>query len=114
MKKPICLVLALLMALNCMAFSASAASGEKNQIKRDIAIVFDNSGSKYENNNLAWCRAIYAMEVFASMMNQGDTMTIYPMHEVEIDGRSFDSSNPVVISGPGDGLCLGTPFPLFA
>ncbi len=102
MKKPICLVLALLMALNCMAFSASAASGEKNQIKRDIAIVFDNSGSMYENNNLAWCRAIYAMEVFASMMNQGDTMTIYPMHEVEIDGRRFDSSNPVVISGPGD------------
>ncbi len=102
MKKPICLVLAILMALNCMVFSVSAASGEKSQTRRNIAIVFDNSGSMYEYNNLAWCRAIYSMEVFASMMNEGDTMTVYPMHQVEIDGKRFDSSNPVIIHGPSE------------
>lgn len=39
----------------------------KNQKNYDIAIAFDNSGSMYDNR--AWCRAKYAMEIFASMLD---------------------------------------------
>ena len=81
MKRCISMVLALLL-LFCSVFAgtsavhASAKAGEA----RVIAIVFDNSGSMYDSGDQAWCRATYAMEVFASMLNAGDTLLIYPMH----------------------------------
>ena len=50
------------------ASGALAAGGTKNTVSRSIAIVFDNSGSMYMQGNKAWCRATYAIEVFASMM----------------------------------------------
>ena len=61
---------------------------------RTIAIVFDNSGSMYQECNQAWCRATYAMEVFASMLNPGDTLLIYPMHPIQIDGEEYTMHDP--------------------
>lgn len=60
------------------ASGALAAGGTKNTVSRSIAIVFDNSGSMYMQGNKAWCRATYAIEVFASMMNVGDVLRVYP------------------------------------
>ena len=91
----------LLCLLLCYAAVPVGAAG-KEQANKDIAIVFDNSWSMYVNDNVAWCRATYAMEVFADMMNEGDTMRIYPMHPVEIDGASYDEAHPATISGPKD------------
>ena len=101
MKKVVTCILILLLLAGTLTGVGLAAPG-KSETKRSIAIVFDNSGSMYEQQNPAWCRATYATEVFAAMMNEGDTMTIYPMHPVEIGGKTYSSDSPVVISGPRD------------
>ena len=73
-------------------------------VKRTIAIVFDNSGSMYIANNgiadarKAWCRATYAMEAFATMMNASDEMIIYPMHPIEVNGKAYSSTNPLHVT----------------
>lgn len=86
---------ALLTVLSVAPISAAGGSDPS----RAIAIVFDNSGSMYTGANAtAWCRATYAIEVFASMMNDGDTLSVYPMYEVQADGRMYDDSNPVKIT----------------
>lgn len=81
------LLLTLLMVVNVFAImplTANAAKVTKTQKSYEIAIVFDNSGSMYENQGKSWCRAKYAMEIFASMLNydNGDKLWIYPMWEV--------------------------------
>ncbi len=87
----------------------------------DIAVVYDNSGSMYMNQNKAWSQAKFAMEIFASMLDYqgGDRLTIFPMYEVAfVDApASFDnktnewtgnsnyknpSSQKVVIAGKDD------------
>ena len=95
------LLLACLLAV-ASAGGALAAGGSKNTVSRSIAIVFDNSGSMYMQGNKAWCRATYAIEVFASMMNDGDTLQVYPMYPVTSQGRDYSSLNPVSVSGGGD------------
>ncbi|MBR6951106.1 MAG: VWA domain-containing protein [Oscillospiraceae bacterium] len=99
MKKGVCFLLALLLIAGGLLAPAAMAA-KRGAEKKNIAIVFDNSGSMYIRENKAWCRATYAMEVFAAMMNEGDTMTVYPMHEVTVNGKTYDSGSPVVISGP--------------
>ena len=84
------------------ASGALAAGGTKNTVSRSIAIVFDNSGSMYMQGNKAWCRATYAIEVFASMMNVGDVLRVYPMYPVTSQGQDYSSLNPVSVSGGGD------------
>lgn len=82
----------LLMAiLVCTMFTANIdtkAAEVKAGETRAIYVVFDNSGSMYGPGNKAWSQAIYAMEVFAAMMNfdSGDQMKIFPMHDVTTDG----------------------------
>nr|MCR5688875.1 hypothetical protein [Clostridiales bacterium] len=100
MKRILCIFLMLVLLLGSVTVQAGAAG--KVQTNRDIAVVYDNSGSMFESGQLAWCRATYAMEVFAAMMNEGDTMRIYPMHPVKIDNTTYDEAHPVTISGPKD------------
>lgn len=79
-------------ALANPSFNARAASTSKRKKSYDIAVVFDNSGSMY--NNEAWCRAKYAMEIFASMLDyeSGENrLNIFPMWEVTTDGSTPDS-----------------------
>ncbi len=82
------LILALMFAVSVMTSlptTASAATATKVNRSYDIAVVFDNSGSMY--NDQAWCRAKYAMEIFAAMLNydNGDRLRIFPMWEVTTD-----------------------------
>jgi len=72
----------------------------KAEIKRNIAIVFDNSGSMYLKGEKAWCRATYAMEVFASMLNKGDTLSIHPMSPIDINGKKHTMDSPFIITDP--------------
>ncbi len=64
----------------------AATQSHKKQRVYDIAIVFDNSGSMYDNER--WSRAKYAMEIFASMLDygNGDKLNIFPMWDVTTDG----------------------------
>ncbi len=95
MKRFLCVTLAILLLLACTLTGSpgASASGKKTQ-SRAIAIVFDNSGSMYKDGNMAWCRATYAMEVFASMLNAGDTLLIYPMHPIMVGGKEYTMENP--------------------
>lgn len=101
-------VLSMIFVLLIMTFSfvskisiQGAADAEKT---RAIAIVFDNSGSMYikmngdDDSTKAWCRATYAMESFATMMNSSDVMMIYPMHSITVDGKTYSSNNPLKVT----------------
>lgn len=98
MKKRIGLFLALVMLImSAMDGTTSYASARKTET-RAIAIVFDNSGSMYDDGDKAWCRATYAMEVFASMLNTGDTLEIYPMHPIKVGNKKYTMNKPFRIS----------------
>lgn len=116
--KILLLMLVLLMALTSIQITtAGAASFTSTQVAArsssvtkveksyDIAVVLDNSGSMY-NKTYAWCRAKYAMEIFASMLNYDtDKLTIFPMWEVVTDGSTPDSGGsyaPIEIKSKSD------------
>ena len=123
MKKTICILLTAVLLLGLLAVPAfgdnvQASATKDKPPQRSIAIVFDNSGSMYSNNHgksgMAWCQAIYAMEVFASMMNEGDTLWIYPMWDIETDKGTFNLDNPLKISDPSEAKVIRsiyTPIP---
>ena len=103
MKRKGRILLAFLLVL-CIAFSNSNyVKADKAQTKRTIAIVYDNSGSMYKNYSTnvpleTWCQATYAVEVFASMINEGDTVLIYPMNRIEVSGKPYTMRNPLRIT----------------
>lgn len=95
------LAVVLLLSAGLPAQAADTYAAAKPATTREIAIVFDNSGSMYIGGNTAWCRAIYAMEVFASMLNEGDTLRIYPMWDIEARGTTYSRAYPLTVSGGG-------------
>lgn len=67
---------------------------------REIAIVYDDSGSMVKEDDIYqanWCRAKYALEVFSAMLQEGDEMTVYPMsnYRDSVAGRAA----PLHLSG---------------
>lgn len=106
--KRICLkFLSVVMAVAMLAgigFNARAENTKQGKT-RAIYVVFDNSGSMYGPGNMAWSQATYAMEVFAAMMNfeNGDTMKIFPMHEVTTGGnKGTDMTSSITIRSISD------------
>ncbi len=83
---------------------------EDNTPTRVIAIVFDNSGSMFIKEDggvkydpMAWCRATYAIEVFASMLNehegrQPDKLLIYPMNQLSAGGDICERGKNIVVT----------------
>ncbi|MCR5783060.1 MAG: hypothetical protein K6G90_10045 [Clostridia bacterium] len=69
-------------------FASEDDAPEVEKKEYRIAVVFDNSGSMYDGQ--PWCRAKYAMEIFASMLNygDGDRLYVFPMWEVRTDGST--------------------------
>ncbi len=107
------LVLLMLMSvITVTPLRVDAAKTDKVEKKYEIAIVFDNSGSMYKDfskNQFIqyWCRAKYAVEIFASMLNydNGDRLRIYPMWGVVTDGTqptTGGSIEPVLINNKAD------------
>lgn len=101
------LLLTLLILVNILAsfpLVGNAANVTKIDKTYDIAVVYDNSGSMYQNE--AWCRAKYAMEIFASMLNYNkDKLHIFPMWEVTTDGSNPNSGGsyaPIEIKTEND------------
>ena len=98
-KKSISIILMTVMVLaTALSYVSPVAASTKAEESRAIAIVFDNSGSMYDKGDKAWCRATYAMEVFASMLNAGDTLMIYPMHPITVGGKQYTMNKPLSIT----------------
>ncbi len=93
MKKGLLRLSLILMALLFVAggilpsIGVAAADVVKIEKTYDIAVAYDNSGSMYDNDD-RWCKAKFAMEIFASMLDygNGDKLTVFPMWEVVTDG----------------------------
>ena len=80
-----CLALLLVLILSLQLLPAVFADGGHAQ-KRVIHLVYDDSGSMIRANGEQvdrWCQAKYAMEVFAAMLGENDTMNIYYMSAFE-------------------------------
>ena len=99
MKKFISLFLVITLLFSVILIETPLAhASAKEDASRTIAIVFDNSGSMYDAGDQAWCRATYAMEVFASMLNVGDVLQIYPMHPITVENKEYTMQNPFQIT----------------
>ena len=102
MKKFLSILLAVVLLLTSLPTDTQIVyASSKATDSRAIAIVFDNSGSMYDAGDQAWCRATYAMEVFASMLNAGDTLQIYPMHPITVGDKEYTMQNPFQITDSG-------------
>lgn len=98
MKKLLKKILVVVLLLSNLFVCTFTVSAGKSEINRNIAIVFDNSGSMFVRGEKAWCRATYAMEVFASMLNKGDTLYIHPMNPIEVNGKKYTMDSPFIIT----------------
>ncbi len=97
------IAIALIFAVTlCITSVFVGAESENDKKTYEIAMVFDNSGSMYQNES--WCRAKYAMEIFASMVDfKKDALKIYPMWQVTTDGSHDGGSYaPIKINSVGD------------
>lgn len=62
------------------------ASAISNAPTRIINVVYDDSGSMIQSGGQAvdrWCQAKYAMEVFAALLGENDSLNIYVMSDYE-------------------------------
>ena len=127
-KRLLCLFLTLALLMTVLLPAIPAVQAEKPETTRAIGIVFDNSGSMYtimsdtQDNRWAWCRATYAAEVFASMMNEGDQLLLYPMNKIVLGKTGtteYTMHSPLVINNPQEAETIrqiytlkadGTPF----
>ncbi len=100
MKRMVSALLAVLLLVMLCLPTAALAAGKK-EVTREISVVFDNSSSMY-NNTDAWCRATYAVEVFAAMMNDGDTLKVFPMNPVTAQGGTYSMDVPIVVRSSAD------------
>lgn len=99
MKRIFSILLAVVLLASCLLVTTPKVyATAKPSASRAIAIVFDNSGSMYDLGDQAWCRATYAMEVFASMLNKGDVLQIYPMWPITAGGKEYTMENPLQIT----------------
>lgn len=70
---------------------------------REINIVYDDSGSMYEEAGQSadtWSKAKYSMEVFASMLGEDDDMNIYYMSDYSPKGSK--DGPKIELSGSDD------------
>ena len=93
----IILLAVLLLSIMPVSYAAEGESGEE-EFKREIAVVYDNSGSMYVSFGIyRWCKSVYACEVFSAMMNDCDELLVYPMNPVTVGKNEYSSSEPLPI-----------------
>ncbi len=108
MKRYISMLMSIFLILFCALSNESQTyASAKIEKSRAIAIVFDNSGTMYlgdEDSRKTWCRATYAMQALATMMNSSDVMHIYPMNPIQIgdldkpkDDDLYTRERPLII-----------------
>ncbi len=108
--RAVCACIAIVLLCGTIGLSALAGSEHSGIVSPEttvknyeIAVVYDNSGSMAADGR--WYKAKYAMEIFASMIdfNNGDKLTVFPMHPVTVDGdRESSTVEEVEIRTVGD------------
>lgn len=98
LSKILFLILTAIIVFSTMPFGVAAAKNQtpdpNAQKVYEIVVVYDNSGSMYWDEDdvpiAAWCRAKYATEIFASMLDygNGDKLKVIPMWGVTTDGTT--------------------------
>lgn len=94
MKKIFPVILAFLLVF--ISFPTVSYAAETHAPSRCINLVYDDSGSMVRTDSIyvdTWCQAKYAMEVFAAMLGENDTLNIYYMSDY-----TEDTSAPPKIS----------------
>jgi len=89
MKRSIVLLLCLALINSIFAPFISAQSYTTDQRSKAIHVVYDDSGSMIIDDNTGkyldrWAQAKYAMEVFAAMLEEKDTMRVYYMSDFDV------------------------------
>jgi len=84
--------------------AASADSYTTNHRSKAIHVIYDDSGSMIRDGGVyldRWGQAKYAMEVFAAMLEEKDTMRVYYMSDFDMSVKGSDINAPprVTISG---------------
>lgn len=101
MKRIAALIISVMISAVFM-LSLPVTAAENNAPSRVINLVYDDSGSMIELQGAevdTWCQAKYAMEVFAAMLGEKDTMNIYVMSDFD----KSDSAPPhLVLKGSDD------------
>lgn len=100
-KRVFAFVLMMIISMQVSITSASAVTDSAPT--RIIHVVFDDSGSMIKANGQlvdTWCQAKYAMEVFAAMLGENDTMNVYVMSDFD-NGRT--TAAPKVTLAGADG-----------
>lgn len=73
---------------------------------RIINLVYDDSGSMIDDGSDyldRWCQAKYALEVFAAMLEENDTMNIYAMSDFSYTDIDYSKVQPhITLSGNSD------------
>lgn len=91
------LISVLLLAFIISLFPPGLEANAEGEPVRIINVIYDDSRSMIENDDEVkvdtWCQAKYAMEVFASMMGQNDTMNVYVM---SMFSSKIDNAGPRV------------------
>jgi hypothetical protein len=81
----------------------SSASYITNYRSKAIHVVYDDSGSMIKDDGVyldRWGQAKYAMEVFAAMLEENDTMRVYYMSDYDIlEGGNVNAAPKVTILG---------------
>ena len=84
------IVLVMAMLAGGLCFPVQAATNEPS---RQINVVYDDSTSMWTDGITyldTWCKAKYAMEVFAAMLGEKDTMSIYYMNDYSYDNLALE------------------------
>ena len=63
----------------CVGVFVLPANAAQESTGKTIYVVYDDSGSMCMNGLPRWSQAKYAMEVFAAMLGENDTMSIYEL-----------------------------------
>lgn len=113
----VCLFFSLLVLTDMTRLSeVCAADSEVSAAKKIISVVYDDSGSMYDENS-SWSAANYAMQAFAALLNEKDEMYITYMSDVgyetegavDIDLHNVDSAVKWIREGEKVGHSGGTP-----
>lgn len=83
MKKAFVTILACFMLMSLFLPGIATTVADTYVPSRVINLVYDNSGSMSNDGNLAWNQAWYALEVFAAMLGERDTLNLYLISSYE-------------------------------
>ena len=103
----IALLALILVCFFCVTKNMSYAEATDNEPDRIINLVYDDSKSMIIENTKnpnsehldRWCQAKYAMEVFAGMLGDKDTMNVYVMSDFESKGAKGAKGASYVLKG---------------